>query len=211
MTISHRSLVRSLVVLGLACAFTVGASAQQSLGELARQARKDKPATEGSPKVITNDDLNSSAPAIRPEASTTENSSAEAADSSAKAPADAQAAPDKAAAAAADKDKAKPANADEEQAKLEKQWQDKLAAQKDQISLLERELDVLQRENKLRVANYYADAGSRLRNQAKYAEEDRKYHDDIQAKQKAIDDAKAKLADMKEEARKAGVPAGMLD
>src|SRR5260370_1444334 len=51
-----------------------------------------------------------------------------------------------------------------------------------------------------------ADIGTRLGNNAKYAEQERQYQEQIAAKQKALDDAKQKLADMQEEARKSGVP-----
>ena len=68
----------------------------------------------------------------------------------------------------------------------------------------ERELDVMQRENKLRTADYYGDAGTRLRDAKKFTDDDRKYQDDIAAKQKALDDAKTKLDQTREEARKAG-------
>ena len=45
-----------------------------------------------------------------------------------------------------------------------KAWQTKLTAQKDQIDLATRELDVLQREYQIRAAAMYADAGNRMRN-----------------------------------------------
>jgi hypothetical protein len=64
----------------------------------------------------------------------------------------------------------------------------------------------LQRENRLRAATFYADAGNRLRNEKQYAEDDRKYQSDIQNKQKAISDAQAALEKMKEEGRRSSVP-----
>ena len=94
------------------------------------------------------------------------------------------------------------------QAEVDRQWREKIAAQNEKIALLQRELDVLQRENRLRASSYYGDAGSRLRNPGKYAEDDRQYRDNIAAKQKAIDDAKTELENMKEAARKAGASGG---
>jgi len=95
---------------------------------------------------------------------------------------------------------------DDQAAKLAaKQWEDRLAAQKDQIDLLNRELDVLQREYQLRAAAMYADAGNRLRNSADWDKQDAQYKQQIADKQKALDDAKQKLDDMQEDARKAGV------
>jgi hypothetical protein len=71
---------------------------------------------------------------------------------------------------------------------------------------LERELNLLQGEYRLRAAAYYADAGNALRNQADWAKQDRDYHARLDAKQKQLDEAKQKLGDMQEAARKAGMP-----
>jgi hypothetical protein len=87
-----------------------------------------------------------------------------------------------------------------------KQWEDKLAAQKQEIELLTRELDVLQREYQIRAAAMYADAGNRMRNAADWDKQDAQYKQQIADKQKALEEAKQKLDDMQEEARKAGVP-----
>ena len=73
---------------------------------------------------------------------------------------------------------------------------------------MQRELDVLVRENKIRAAVYYSDAGARLRDEAKFASDDRKYAADIEAKQKAITNAQANLDKIREEARRTGVPLG---
>jgi hypothetical protein len=85
-------------------------------------------------------------------------------------------------------------------------WKKKLQDQKDQIDLNARELDVVQREYRLRAAAMYADAGSRLRNASQWDKEDADYKQKIAEKQKSLDDARQKLEDMQEEARKAGVP-----
>lgn len=183
-----------LLVSSLSVSLLGTGLAQQSLGDAARQARKNKP-TEPTTKVITNDDLKSSGGLALPD---TAGSAAIASDQEAKSDADKDKDKEK------DKDKAKASLSPDDQAKLDKEWQEKISNQKDQIALLERELEVLQRENKLRATNYYADAGTRLRNEQKYAEDDRKYQADIAAKQKAIDDAKAELERMQEEARKVG-------
>jgi hypothetical protein len=45
-----------------------------------------------------------------------------------------------------------------------------------------------------------------LRNEQKYAEDDRKYQADVATKKKAIADGTAALDKMKEEGRKTGVP-----
>jgi hypothetical protein len=182
---------RPLVLVGLAGCVTLSAAAQ-SLGDAARKARQNRPA-EPTTRVITNDDISTGTPsrAVEPEsAARSASSSDEASKSSSEAKTGDEAKKDK--------------DSGDDQAKLDKGWQEKIAAQKDQISLMERELDVLQRENKLRATNYYADAGARLRDEKKYAEDDRKYRDQVAEKQKQIDDAKTKLEQMKDEARKAG-------
>ena len=180
------------VVVSLGFFLVAGAAAQQSLGDAAREARKNKP-SEPTTKVITNDELRSSGGLALPDYGTTP-----ADDKDAKANSEAKADADK------DKDKPKASLSADDQAKLDKDWQDKISKQKDQIALLERELDVLQRETKLRASNYYGDAGTRLRDPQKYADDDRKSRSDIAAKQKELDDAKANLEQMRDDARKAG-------
>lgn len=180
-----RSLTYSwLAAVSLAIALAGTASAQ-SLGDVAREARKNKP-TEPTTKVITNETLGSEVPSRASE------DDSNAADDTQKED---------------DKDKEKKEDkklSAEEQANLDKEWQAKIDAQKNEISMSERELNVMERENKLRTADYYADAATRLRDEKKFADDDRKYQDDRAAKQKAIDDAKSKLDQTREEARKAG-------
>ena len=183
---------RLSAISGLVLILIIGSSAvgQQSLGDVARKARKNKPA-EPTTNVITNDTLGVPTKPVDDSASTGTASDSEKPVADSKADA---------------KDKNKPAEkkSGDDQAKIDKEWGDKISAQKDSIALLERELDVLQRENKLRAATFYADAGNRLRDEKKYADDDRKYRDQIDAKQKAIDDAKSKLDQMRDDARKAG-------
>lgn len=182
-------------------------SSGQSLGDYARQIRKS-PGAAAKPKVFDNDNLPTTdklsivgapQPAAEPKAETAENPAA---------------AESKPAAAASSTAAAKPSAPEttkapsDEATKLEaaKQWQDKIDAQKQQIDLLSRELDVLQREYQLRAAAMYADAGNRLRNQADWDKQDAQYKQQIADKQKTLDEAKEKLADMQEQARKAGMP-----
>ena len=106
------------------------------------------------------------------------------------------------------------ASSEEDKAKKEaewKAWQDKLNAQKDKVALASRELDVTQREYQLRAAAIYADVGNRLRNAAQWDKEETTYKQQIAEKQKALDDAKQKLEDMKDEAHRAGVPSSMTE
>jgi len=90
-------------------------------------------------------------------------------------------------------------------------WKKKIADQKKEITQLQRELDVVEREARLRAAAYYADAGVQLRDQAKFAEDSRKEQTEIDTKKQSLADAKQKLEQLQEDARKAGVPANQLD
>lgn len=167
---------------------------QSSLGDYARKVRKDTGTAKAKPKVFDNDNLPTNDKLSVVGQKPVENASA-------TAPAD-------------DKDAAAAKPADDEQAKKQaawKDWQGKLTAQKDSIDLAARELDVLQREYQLRAAAMYADAGNRIRNEAQWDKQDAEYKQKIADKQKAIEDAKQKLTDMQEEARKAGVPSSMID
>jgi hypothetical protein len=85
-------------------------------------------------------------------------------------------------------------------------WTKKIEEQKKEISTLQRELDILQREQRLRAAAFYADAGTQLRDSAKFAEDSRKEQADIDAKKQALTEAQQKLEDLQEAARKAGSP-----
>jgi colicin import membrane protein len=163
----------------------------QTLADSARAAQKNKRTNSATNKVYTNDSLGFHAPS----------------DASAKSDADAKKSdkPDAKADAKSDTDAddADPAEAKKKAAEDLKQRYEK---QKAELATLQRELDILTRENKLRGATFYADAGNRLRNEQKYAEDDRKYQADVASKKKAIDDATAALDKMKEEGRRTGVP-----
>ena len=188
-----------------------------SLGDYARQVRKDAP-PKAKPKVFDNDNLPTedklsivgpATPTPPPAQNTGEakpgEEAAKASQPGGTAPASGE--------AKAPVPSTSPKLAEEEaarQAKL-KEWQQKITAQKDQIDLLQRELDVFQREYQIRAAAFYADAGNRLRNSGNWDKQDAQYKEQIADKQKAIDDAKQKLEDLEEEARRAGVPAAMRE
>ncbi len=179
---------------------------QSSLGDYARKTHKD-PNAKAKPKVFDNDNLPTEDKlSVIGEAAPTTTADASAADAASKAAAPA---PGKDAAAAPPA-----ASPEDERAKKQaeyKTWQDKIAAQKSSIDLASRELDVLQKEYQLRAAAMYADVGNRLRNSGQWDKEEADFKQKITEKQKAVDDAKQKLDDMQEEARKAGVPAAMRD
>jgi hypothetical protein len=185
---------------------TVSSAQDQPLGDYARSVRKDeKPA---SAKKYDNDNL----PA-------TDNISVVGNATDATGPEDANPAPDAKSekpedGAAASKPESKDAVKKDAGADAEKpgdEWKKKIADQQGKIDLLSRELDVAQREYRLRAAAFYADAGNRLRNQGSWDKEDAQYKQDIAKKQKAVDDARKSLADLQEQARKAGVPAKLRE
>src|SRR5579859_244523 len=163
---------------------------EPSLGEIARQARRQKPAPAPGERVYDNENLPGKAVINTV-------GSADAAKPADQSPANGQASSDD-----ANKDKNATLSA-EDHKKANEEWAGKIGQQKEEISRLERELNVLQRESQIHAAVNYADVGSRLANNAKFAEQDRQYQEQIAAKQK--------LADMQEEARKAGVPASSRD
>lgn len=72
--------------------------------------------------------------------------------------------------------------------------------------MLSRELDVLQRERQIKQADFYSSTARTVQNPRGFDEEDAKYKEKIADKQKALDEAKAKLSEIQENARKAGVP-----
>jgi hypothetical protein len=184
-----------------------------SLGEYARQVRKD-PGTTSKPKVFDNDNLptEDKLSVVGAAPTTTADNSAPA-DTAAPASGDTKGGADT---KAAPSDKETPSAAktttdDAAKAAAQKQWADKLTAQKDQIDLTARELDVLQREYQIRAAAMYADAGNRMRNSGDWDKQDAQYKQQIADKQKALDDAKQKLDDLQEDARKAGVPSSVRE
>lgn len=178
---------------------------QSSLGDYARKVHKD-PNVKARPKVFDNDNL----PTEDKLSIVGEAAPVTAADASADSPS-------KAAPASSGKEgaAANPAAStnDEQSKKLAewKTWQDKLTSQKNSIDLASRELDVLQKEYQLRAASMYGDVGNRLRNSTQWDKEEADFKQKIADKQKAVDDAKQKLDDMQEEARRVGVPAAMRE
>jgi chromosome segregation ATPase len=169
----------------------------QSLADAARAARaKKNPTPRPNERVFTNESLG---------LLTGKMTSASVSNGAASTPATDETKPD---AVKADASAAKPAAETKDEAaaadEKKKQLAEDISKTKSEVEQLTRELDVLQRENRLRAAAYYADAGNRLRDERKYAEEDRRYQQDIQSKQSALTSAKQKLDGLNEEARRSG-------
>lgn len=164
---------------------SVFSSAQQPLGDVARQTRSQR---RSGAKVITNEDLPRALP---PSVSAPEKGSEE-----------------KAAETGKSAEEKSPAEALKE---TEKDYLSRFGKEKESFDLLSRELTVLQRENQIKVSEYYADAGKRLRDPQGYSEMTKKYQDEIAAKQKALDESKQKLDALKDEARHAGLPMNLFE
>ena len=159
----------------------LGASAAsaQSLGDYARAVRKNKAETSSTARHYDNDNLPTnetlSVVGPPPEADAKAGQQAAAVDSSAAAAASAR-------------------------QKTTDEWNDKIAKQKEKIDSLNHEIDLDQRELHLRDAAVYSDSSS-----AALVSRLAQYKADIDAKQKAIDEARQQLDEIQEQARKAGV------
>ena len=198
--------IAMLSLLGSLCV-TMPASAQDdSLAEQARQSRKGKVTTQK--HIYDNDNLpredklsivGNAQPA--PDAAAPASASPATAEATDKAPASHPAV-----------DTAATAKSEAERKQAEwQQWKERIVGQIAQIDLAQRELDVTDREYKLRMAALYADVGNRLRNSGQWDKQDQDYKQQMETKRKALDDAKQKLEEMQEQARKAGVPASMRE
>jgi hypothetical protein len=175
-------------------ALATSAIAQSQPPTVADIARANRKAKAGSSHVLTNESLS-----LRAASPDTTNYSSPSATDAAKADATKAAA-----------DKAAAGDTPEDRQKLIDEWKSKIEGQKNSIAQLQRELDLATRENKLRAAAYYGDAGTRLRDSQKAADDDRKFQAESAEKQKAIASAQQALDKMRDEARRAGVPAGQI-
>lgn len=197
-------ITRISLLITLFAVFSATASAQ-SLGEAARKARKDKEKAAPSPaqKVYTNENLPSGGLSVASVADREKPAAQETESSPYAESAEGQPSGTETGSPGSDPTANNPQD--------NSAWQTKIAEQKNKIELLERELGVLEREYRLRVAVFYADAGTRLRDDRKFADADRQYKADLETKKNALAAAKQQLADTQEQARKAGVPAAVRE
>lgn len=200
----------TLMVLGttLCVSAQQQAKSNQSLGDVARSQRSaDRQAP--AHKVWTNDDF-APPPAAAP--ATPEPTPKAEGDSKLTTPDDSQKTVDLATGTekgevkdAKDKDKEKDAkDSVGQQDKLDAEWKSKIEAQKAKIADAQREYSLTDREYKLAATSYYADAGNRLRDQKDFADQEAKYRDTLSKLKQQIADEQAKLADLQEQAHKAG-------
>lgn len=191
---------RALYLISIGLVFStlapvVGGAQEQSLGDAARKARMQKPSPSPNERVFDNENLPRSGGIGYVSSSAQSKSSDNANAGDDKKSDDNQA-------ASAEKETSK---------KAAEEWAGKIADQKKGIAQLERELSVLQRERQIRATVFYADAGMRLRDPQKYTQDEQHYQDETASKQKALDDARQKLDNLQEEARKANVPASVRE
>lgn len=193
--------LKTLLLLVMGVAFTTGLYGQ-GLADLARRTR-DR--TTGG-KVITNDDVGSSSPA--PPAAT----SAAAGAASGQRPAGQAAAGQPGAAGqAAAGGQGQPAAgtepAEKTQAELEQEYRMKFAELRENLSLEERKLDILQRELGLMQNQYYSDPAATLMQEQSRSNINTRIAE-IETQKGVVEMAKQAIADLEEELRVKGLPPG---
>lgn len=175
--------------------------AEPSLGNFARTVRKEK--KQEASKVFDNDNLPREDKLSVVGTPSDSTAAAGASDQQAAAPSAQASKPSNPAVT--------PGESPEQRQQVFDAWKGKLSTQQSQIDQLSHELDLEQREYQLHAADYYRDAGGMLRNQAVWNKENAEYTQKIAEQQKALDEAKQKLSDMQEDARKSGVPSSVTD
>jgi hypothetical protein len=201
--------MKQIAQLLMGCVVLAGMTASaQSLGDYARTVRKDKGQPTAASKHYDNDNLPKT-----DHLSVVGQAPAQAADSG-EAKTNEQAAensPTDSNGQSTDPAAAPKKDDPAERQKVYDEWKKRIQEQKDRIAELEKELDITNREYRLRAAVMYADIGNRLRNSAAWDKEDRDYKQQIAQKEKAVADAKQKLEDIQEDARKAAVPSSIRE
>jgi len=97
---------------------------------------------------------------------------------------------------------------------LEKQtkaYRKQVADQIARVNELERELAVAQREVAVQATSYYMDAGGRLRDPKAWTERREALDKQVAEKQQQVNEARQKLDDLRDEARKMGIAASALE
>jgi hypothetical protein len=177
--------IATLLLLG------ISGAAAQSLGDYARAVRKDKAEPSSTSRHYDNDNLPTSQPlsVVGPPPTADTNAAPEAEDAKPKS-----------------SEKAAAANpADAERQKAAEDWKTKIDEQQKKLDSLNHDLDLAQREYRLRVATQYDSEGNRIQNAGQWGKEDAQYRTDTEAKQKAIEAAQQELNDVQDQAHKAGI------
>lgn len=194
---------RLLLMLGaalFAAVLAIPAVAQDSLADAARAAQKNRKPKPANEVVYTNDNIPTSSGMVSTVGQAPAAATPSGSDKDAK-PGDKTAAAKDQAAGASDEDKKK----------LEEEWRKKFAAARSDLELLQREYDVAQKEHQLQAAAFYADAGTRLRDDRRWADQERDFQATMAAKKSKIDAQKQKIDDMTEELRTSGLPSSWAE
>src|SRR5579885_3380728 len=205
MDMKRITVAATIAVLFTALAAVAAFGQNAPLGDYARQVRKQKqqqapPVKSYDNDTIPRDDKLSvvgQAPPENPDANS-------AVSGEAAAEAKAAAGASEASAASTGKQDASPQSGSAEDKKT-------AADEQAEVDEIAKDLDLTNREYRLRAAAFYADAGNRLRNAGQWDKEDAQFKEQIADKQKKLDAAKQDLEDMREQARKAGVPSSMRE
>jgi hypothetical protein len=193
-----------IISLGILTGSASAAPQDQSLGDYARAVRKDKKPS--NPKQYDNDNL-----PVNDKLSVVGNTSDSDAPSSGDKTAKDDDQTDANGKGAAQKQAAPKDETPEQTQARYNEWKEKISTEKGALDQAAKELDLLQREYRLRAAAFYGDAGVRLRDSADWDKENTQYQQQIADKQKDVDAAKQKIEEMQEDARKAGVPSSVSE
>ena len=191
---------RTGYVLAILALATFASAQETSLADAARLHKQQQTGKPTAAKVFTNDDLPTTETISTVGATPVENTATPVAN-------DNNGSDGSQAAAAAPKtdDPAK------DKKKSWEDWQKKIEAQKASVAQMQKDNDEVERQYKLTTGNFYNSAQQRVYDGAAMAKEDAAYKEQMEKKRNAIVDAKQKVDDMEENARKAGVPAGYRD
>lgn len=208
-----KALLKFAAALVLIPILFAGITFAQALGDVARENRNEsRPRAK---KVYTNDEI-PSVDTLHSKADVKTNKAG--GDEAATTP------EDKAAAKDADKDKvptgdktagdskkvASPSPAelaaiDEERKKQQEELADKVARQREKVSLLEREMKVTEREHRQSEIAHYTDVNARLNSGEKWSESQKQFQDERSERQEQLTVEREKLAGIEEQANRAGV------
>ncbi len=181
--------ISHLWLVALLLALTAGVCAQEvSLGDYARKQREQQKPASPTTKVYTNDDI-ASAPVAAAKDTSAEDKSKD----------------KKAAASKEEKTKA------EEMAKQADEFKQRVGEQKAKIAEIQRNIEVSNREYKLRTVDWYTNAGNALLDPKKYKDMGDAHDKEIADLQKQLADANAALDKIRDEIKAAGLSSSLGD
>ena len=209
--------LRTLFLIGMSLVFVASLNGQ-SVADLARQTRTRKPGVSQTGRVYSNENVATSAPAPAAPAAATPAPPAPGAPAppapAAGAARPAGQAPGAAAPAAAGQAPGQPAAGaqpaqpqQKSDAEIEKEYREKFAKLREAQALEERKLDILQRELNLMQNQFYTNPQDTLMQETTRGNINQRTQE-IVAQRAAVDKAKQAVADLEEELRVKGLPAG---